>query len=209
MAKHCGRKINPLTQTHRTATAPTVVAVSATRSRPPEVRLGYLVVPRRYVIDQRMPATVMRIRSGARCHPGAGGCNNVAHVVSDGETQIAVTLSNGTGRPHRCGGIVSDSEHTAQTGGAVTSPKKTERQGSPPSASREPSDRAPSLDRRESVSARWREALSIVVELTGIGVLSAGFWLIRSWTGLIVLGAGLIVLGIASSPKFDRRRPPQ
>jgi hypothetical protein len=59
------------------------------------------------------------------------------------------------------------------------------------------------------VSARWREALSIVVELTGIGVLSAGFWLIRSWTGLIVLGVGLIVLGIASSPKFDRRRPPQ
>lgn len=112
-------------------------------------------------------------------------------------------------RPHRCGGIVSDSEHTTQTGGAVTSPKATERQGTPPSAPREPSDHAPSLDRLESVSARQREALSIAVELAGIGVLSAGFWLIRPWAGLIVLGVGLIVLGIPSSPKFDRRWPPQ
>lgn len=53
--------------------------------------------------------------------------------------------------------------------------------------------------------ARWREAVSIAMELAGIGVLSAGFWLIRPWAGLIVLGAGLIVVGFASSPRFDRR----
>jgi hypothetical protein len=51
---------------------------------------------------------------------------------------------------------------------------------------------------------RWREAVSIVIELAGIGVLSTGFWLIRPWAGLIVLGAGLIVIGFASSPRFDR-----
>jgi hypothetical protein len=156
-----------------------------------------------------MPATVMRAYARARCHPEAGGCNNVAHVVSDGETQFAVNPSNGTGRPHRCGGIVSDSEHTAQTGDAVTSPKMTERQGPPPSAPPEPSDHAPSLDRRESAPARWRETLSVVVSLAGIGVLSAGFGVIRPWAGLIVLGVGLIVLGIASSPKFDRLWPSQ
>jgi hypothetical protein len=57
--------------------------------------------------------------------------------------------------------------------------------------------------------ARWRDAVSIAVELAGIGVLSAGFWLIRPWAGLIVLGAGLIVLGFASSPRFDRREGPR
>jgi hypothetical protein len=57
--------------------------------------------------------------------------------------------------------------------------------------------------------ARWREAVSIAVELAGIGVLSAGFWLIRPWAGLIVLGAGLIVVGFASSPRFDRREGPR
>jgi hypothetical protein len=46
------------------------------------------------------------------------------------------------------------------------------------------------------------------VELAGIGVLSAGFWLIRPWAGLIVLGVGLIAIGVASSPRFDRRRVP-
>jgi hypothetical protein len=40
-------------------------------------------------------------------------------------------------------------------------------------------------------------------------VLSAGFWLIRPWAGLIVLGAGMIVVGFASSPRFDRREGPR
>jgi hypothetical protein len=62
---------------------------------------------------------------------------------------------------------------------------------------------------RAGGAARWREAVSIAVELAGIGVLSAGFWLIRPWAGLIVLGAGLIVLGFASSPRFDRRVRPR
>ena len=45
-----------------------------------------------------------------------------------------------------------------------------------------------------------------MIELAGIGVLSAGFWLIRPWAGLIVLGAALIVVGFAASPRFDRRK---
>ena len=45
-----------------------------------------------------------------------------------------------------------------------------------------------------------------MIELAGIGVLSVGFWLIRPWAGLIVLGAGLIVLGFAASTRFNRRK---
>jgi hypothetical protein len=60
--------------------------------------------------------------------------------------------------------------------------------------------------RRSVVSAHWREIVSRVAELAGIGVLSAGFRIIRPWSGLIVLGAGLIVIGFASSPRFDRYR---
>jgi len=56
------------------------------------------------------------------------------------------------------------------------------------------------------LSAHQREIVSLVVELAGIGVLSAGLWIIRPWSGLIVLGAGLIVLGFAGSPRFDRYR---
>jgi hypothetical protein len=43
-----------------------------------------------------------------------------------------------------------------------------------------------------------------VIELAGIGVLGAGFWLIRPWAGLTVLGAG--VVGFDASPRFDRRK---
>jgi hypothetical protein len=41
-----------------------------------------------------------------------------------------------------------------------------------------------------------------VIELAGFGVLGAGFWLIRPWAGLIVLGA----VGFDASPRFDRRK---
>jgi hypothetical protein len=51
--------------------------------------------------------------------------------------------------------------------------------------------------------------MSIALELVGIFVVSAGFWLIRPWAGLIVLGAGMIVVGVASSPHFDRREGPR
>ena len=60
--------------------------------------------------------------------------------------------------------------------------------------------------RRSFLSAHQREIGSPVVELAGIGVPSAGFWIIRPWSDLIVLGAGLIVLGFAGSPRFDRYR---
>jgi hypothetical protein len=69
---------------------------------------------------------------------------------------------------------------------------------------------APSLGHGRAARATcWRQAVSIAVELAGIGVLAAGFWLIRPWAGLIVAGAGLIVLGFASSPRFDRRDGPR
>jgi hypothetical protein len=61
----------------------------------------------------------------------------------------------------------------------------------------------------ESGSARWREIVSTVVELAGLGALSAGVWLIRRWGGPIVLRVGLIVFGVASSPRFAKPRPKQ
>jgi hypothetical protein len=51
--------------------------------------------------------------------------------------------------------------------------------------------------------------VSAAVELVGIGVLRAGFWRIRPWASLIVAGVGLIVVGMASSQRFDRRGPRQ
>ena len=88
------------------------------------------------------------------------------------------------------------------------SPKRSE-QGSPvPSTtSTAAGPAAPRPDRRNRAIAHYREIFSTIIELAGIGVLSAGFWLIRPWCGLIVLGVGLIALGVASSPRFDRRRP--
>lgn len=111
--------------------------------------------------------------------------------------------------PHRCGGIVSDHAHRTNQGRAVTSLEETEQTGTPPTAPGESSNQTPSPDLPESVSAHRRMAVSIAVELAAIGVLSAGSRLIRPWAGLIMLGVGLTVLGMASSSKFDRRRPPQ
>lgn len=92
----------------------------------------------------------------------------------------------------------------------MNSPKSSEQCNSAPSdTSAAAGPAAPRLDPRKLVVAHRREILSVMVELAGIGVLSAGFWLIRPWCGLIVLGVSLIALGIASSPRFDRRRPPQ
>jgi len=59
---------------------------------------------------------------------------------------------------------------------------------------------------RKFLEGHWREIVSLVIELAGIGVLSVGCWLIRPWSGLIVLGVGLIVVGFASSPRFDRTK---
>jgi hypothetical protein len=82
-------------------------------------------------------------------------------------------------------------------------PAAPARQAGPPAVAASPGDA------RAARATRWRHAVSIAVELAGIGVLSAGFWLIRPWAGLIVAGAGLIVLGFASSPRFDRRDEPR
>jgi hypothetical protein len=94
----------------------------------------------------------------------------------------------------------------------VASAENEELDGSPSTAAGEETDQKSTADKRgESrgfVSAHWRGFVAAAVEVAGIGVLSAGFWLIRPWAGLIVLGVGLIVMGVASSPRFDRRRLP-
>jgi hypothetical protein len=93
---------------------------------------------------------------------------------------------------------------SAEHGGAQ--PAASPQQAGPPAAT--PSIRDPRAA-RAARAARWRQAVSTATELAGIGVLSAGFWLIRPWAGLIVLGAGLIVLGFAGSPRFDRHVGPR
>jgi len=108
--------------------------------------------------------------------------------------------------------------HTAIAGGPLTSDEITKAlgaehrgpQSTTPAQQARPPAVPPSLGHARAARAtRWREAVSIAVELAGIGVLSAGFWLIRPWAGLIVLGAGMIVVGFASSPRFDRRDGPR
>lgn len=91
----------------------------------------------------------------------------------------------------------------------MTSLEETEQTGTPPTAPGESSNQTPSPDLPESVSAHWRMAVSIAVELAAIDVPCAGSWLIRPWAGLIMLGVGLAVLGMASSSQFGRSGPPQ
>jgi hypothetical protein len=90
---------------------------------------------------------------------------------------------------------------------------KDEQHGTQPAAPAQPAGPSVAAPRpghgRAACATRWRQAVSIVLELAGIGVLSAGFWMIRPWAGLIVLGAGMIVVGFASSPRFDRREGPR
>jgi hypothetical protein len=94
----------------------------------------------------------------------------------------------------------------------VTSAENDQQGDSKAAAASDATDQEPTADQgadsRGFVSAHWRAMVAGVVEVAGIGVLSAGFWLIRPWAGLIVLGIGLIVMGVASAPRFDRRRPP-
>ena len=61
---------------------------------------------------------------------------------------------------------------------------------SPPTAPTEP---VPVKVRRN-----WTEFWSNGAELTGIGSISAGFWLITPAYGLISAGVGLLALGVAA-----------
>lgn len=45
----------------------------------------------------------------------------------------------------------------------------------------------------------WRELISTLLELAGIGVLTAGGWLIAPYVGLIIAGIALVALGVATS----------
>jgi hypothetical protein len=126
-----------------------------------------------------------------------------------------------------CGAIADERSTHHHPESTVSNPEDTQQITSPPIAASEPNDaksepndaasepnhKAPPVPPAEpepsSDDARWREIISTVTELAGIAALSAGFWLIRPWCGLIALGAGLIVLGIASSPRFDRKKAPR
>jgi hypothetical protein len=94
----------------------------------------------------------------------------------------------------------------------VTSADTARPNVSPPAAASQVNGKAATADppgRTQSVTAHWRHIVSAVTELAGIGALSAGFWLIPPWCGLIALGVGLMVLGMASPPRFGRRRQPR
>lgn len=43
----------------------------------------------------------------------------------------------------------------------------------------------------------WQQLTSTLVELLGITALTMGFWMLRPWAGLIVLGLCLMVVGFA------------
>lgn len=45
----------------------------------------------------------------------------------------------------------------------------------------------------------WRELVTTGLELAGVGALTAGFWLLRPFCGLICLGICLIILGVVIS----------
>jgi hypothetical protein len=94
----------------------------------------------------------------------------------------------------------------------VANAENEEIDAAPSTAAGDQTVQKPMADKRPEprgfVSAHWRSFVAAAVEVAGIGVLSAGFWLIRPWAGLIVLGVGLTVMGAASSPRFDRPRLP-
>jgi len=58
-------------------------------------------------------------------------------------------------------------------------------------------------ERREKAkkSRNHREIMSILLDIAGMMALSAGFWLIKPWCGLIALGLCLIIMGVAISRK--------
>jgi hypothetical protein len=51
-----------------------------------------------------------------------------------------------------------------------------------------------------------REIVSTLLEIVGLLLFSAGFWLVHVWLGLIVTGLCLVVLGVATSDQFTRPR---
>ena len=122
----------------------------------------------------------------------------------------SMTLPKRIGTRDICGGIVCDPDAPPKLGAAVRTAEHAGQSAAQPAARRESTDQKSVAqnrpDWRELVSGRWHEIVSIVVELAGIGVLSAGFWLIRPWCGLIVSGMGLIVIGFANSPRFDKHK---
>jgi hypothetical protein len=148
------------------------------------------------------------VRCPHQCHPGV---STSRRRYPDG--QFAVGLIKQTASVHKCGAIVCNPGRPPKTrGSAVTSAENEEAGAAPSTAAGDQTEQKSMAEKRPEppgfVSAHWRSFVAAAVEVAGIGVLSAGFWLIRPWAGLIVLGVGLIAMGVASSPRFDRRRLP-
>lgn len=61
------------------------------------------------------------------------------------------------------------------------------------------------LEVKRRRAALLRESLSTTVELIGIFLLGAGFWMLRPWLGLVVLGAALTVfaIGLGRTPSWQ------
>lgn len=56
---------------------------------------------------------------------------------------------------------------------------------------------------KSKIPGNRREFAAITLETAGMMVISAGFWLIHPWCGLIVLGLCLILIGVAISRGHD------
>jgi hypothetical protein len=69
----------------------------------------------------------------------------------------------------------------------------------PPPESKEAQERRNRRIRTPKISGNRREFAAILVEIAGMMAVSAGFWLIRPWCGLICLGLCLILMGMAIS----------
>ncbi len=53
----------------------------------------------------------------------------------------------------------------------------------------------------------WQEVRSTMLELSGISVLTVGFWMLYPWLGVVVLGFCLVALGVAEG--LPAPRPPR
>ena len=111
------------------------------------------------------------------------------------------------------GGISGVSSRPQHLGGAVTVTEATEQSSSLPSTASVSADQQPApksrSGRRAWISAHWREIASTGLEFVGILTMSGGFWMLKPWSGLVVLGVGLIVFGIAVAPQVASPQPPR
>jgi len=47
---------------------------------------------------------------------------------------------------------------------------------------------------------RWIPVFSAVLELLGVACVAFGLWLLAPWIGVVALGVGLLIVGLAVDP---------